>query len=84
MEEKEAQQKSDCKFIREETTFKIDNLNKINFQSKAKILELMCIIRQKDAEIEAEAKATTLLQQIQMIENLNKKVEKNTSPQNQP
>ena len=46
------QLEADCKFLREETTLKIDNLNKINSQSKAKILELTCIIRQKDAEIE--------------------------------
>ena len=43
---------ADCEFLREETTLEIDNLNKINSQSKAKILELTCIIRQKDAEIE--------------------------------
>ena len=83
------QLEADCKFLREETTLEIDNLNKINSQSKAKILELTCIIRQKDAEIEAEAKTTThkvnqlqvtLLEQIKTIENQNKEIENYKSP----
>ena len=41
LEEKIEQQVADCKFLREETTIEINNLNKINSKSTAKILELM-------------------------------------------
>ena len=83
LEEKVAHQVDDMKFLREENIKTVNDLNKIIGQSKAKILELTCIIKQKDDSIEAEAQATghkvkqleeTLRQQITVIEQQNKEI----------
>ena len=83
LEEKVELQVNDMKFLREENITTTNNLNKINAQSKARILELTCIIKQKDEAIEEESKATghkvkqleeTLRQQITVIEQQNKEI----------